>query len=172
MGLEDGREFPVWGNLLALKHTAARLIDHVVSQAEERSICCRMCPMARSANMSLPRFLPVFSNTIRALSTTSSATPISARYVLLALDGAASSSCAGFLGIRRRAARVRSRKPLIRGHSSALAKRPTQRVTRCSHVPQRVVGRMMNVGLHHRGVDAASCRPPIRGRPPLAPPGH
>ena len=64
-----------------------------------------------------------------AVPTTSSAMPMSSRYVPVCCSWRCLVVMRWISYIRRRAARVRSRKPLIRRSSSALPRRPTRRVT-------------------------------------------
>ena len=85
---------------------------------------------------------------------TSSAMPMSSRYVPVCCSWRCLVVIRWISCIRRRADRVRSRNPLIRRRSSAAARRTDQARDDANDIPQqRVVGRMMNVGLHHRGVD-------------------
>src|SRR5438093_341481 len=85
--------------------------------------------MAVSANISLPRILPVFSSAARAFPTTSSAIPMSTRYVAVCCSWRCRVVIRWIACIRRRAERLRSQNPLIRRSFSALARRPTRRVT-------------------------------------------
>jgi hypothetical protein len=94
MGFEDRVDLLGAGNLLSFEHAAARLFDHLASQTAIGSMSLRISSRAMSASRSLPRVLLVFSSTIPALSTTSSAMPMCDRSQS-APRPAASSSCAG-----------------------------------------------------------------------------
>ena len=81
MGLEDGIDLLVGSDLLAKEHTTTCLIDDTISQPAEVLDLSRSSSMAMSANMSLPRIVRVLSSPARAFPTTSSAMPMSTRYV-------------------------------------------------------------------------------------------
>src|SRR5450631_2351940 len=105
--------------------------------------------------MSLPRAFPVRRSAVRALSMTSPAMPINSRYVAVCCSW----RCLDVIRwILLHSTSRRSRpiaKPLDTPASQRRGEVTDQARDDANDIPQqRVVGRMMNVGLHHRGVDA------------------
>src|ERR1700716_3408014 len=103
--------------------------------------------------ISLPRALRVCRSAVRALSMTSSAMPMSSRYFLLCWWCRCVVVIRWIASIRRRAARAIA-KPLDTPALHRFGEAADQACHHAYPIPQqRVDGRMMNVGLHHRGVD-------------------
>src|SRR6266480_1857065 len=118
------------GYLFAIEHAATRLIDHTASQLTKvLDLFAEFFDGRVGKHIPAAQILPVFSSAARAFPTTSSAIPMSTRYVAVCCSWRCRVVIRWIACIRRRAERLRSLNPLIRRSSSALARRPTRRVT-------------------------------------------